>query len=80
MKCPYCGKDNNIVADSRERKTGIQRKRKCQSCGGSFRTFEYIAFTKEQKRTAAKELSSNVEEHTRPREEVLKVAIATMYE
>lgn len=41
MKCPKCGIDNNIVADSRSR-GGVQRRiRVCRECGHRFTTTEY---------------------------------------
>ncbi len=42
MECPFCGKIDNGVIDSRPTKegTGIRRRRKCLACAGRFTTFE----------------------------------------
>lgn len=44
MKCPYCGKSETAVIDSREapESDAIRRRRSCQSCGKRFTTFERI--------------------------------------
>lgn len=48
MNCPYCGKDNNVVADSHQYNKRIdhgeciRRKRKCVECGRFFWTTEEI--------------------------------------
>ena len=43
MKCPNCKADNNIVIDSRNNKTGGQKRiRQCISCGTRFKTREEI--------------------------------------
>ena len=44
MKCPFCGKDDTQVKDSRASDDGgsIRRRRLCTSCGSRFTTFERI--------------------------------------
>jgi len=44
MKCPYCGKLEDKVVDSRASRDGttIRRRRECISCGGRFTTYETI--------------------------------------
>ncbi len=44
MKCPFCGKLDNKVIDSRLTKHGdaIRRRRKCIICGRRFTTYEHI--------------------------------------
>ncbi|MBF0202176.1 MAG: transcriptional repressor NrdR [Desulfamplus sp.] len=44
MKCPYCGKLNNRVIDSRlsRTETEIRRRRECQECSRRFTTFESV--------------------------------------
>jgi len=44
MKCPYCGKDNTKVIDSRPADDGasIRRRRECDSCGKRFTTYEKV--------------------------------------
>jgi len=44
MKCPYCGKVEDKVIDSRISGEGvsIRRRRECLSCGKRFTTYEYI--------------------------------------
>ncbi|VBB45974.1 transcriptional regulator NrdR [Desulfatiglans anilini] len=44
MKCPYCGKINNKVIDSRLSKDGrmIRRRRECLACGRRFTTYEKL--------------------------------------
>ena len=44
MKCPYCGKDDTRVVDSRptDDNTSIRRRRVCDSCGKRFTTYEKI--------------------------------------
>ncbi len=44
MKCPYCGKLNNRVVDSRlsRTETEIRRRRECQECTRRFTTFETV--------------------------------------
>ena len=44
MRCPYCGKEDTQVKDSRASEDGatIRRRRLCTSCGSRFTTFERI--------------------------------------
>ena len=44
MKCPFCGRDNTRVVDSRpvEDTNSIRRRRMCESCGKRFTTHEVI--------------------------------------
>ncbi len=44
MKCPYCGRDNDKVIESRTSSdsTSIRRRRECLSCGGRFTSYERI--------------------------------------
>lgn len=42
MKCPKCGEESRVT-DSRERMTGIYRRRKCLGCGYKFSSFEVVA-------------------------------------
>ena len=44
MRCPYCGKDEDKVVDSRPRDDGraIRRRRSCLKCGRRFTTIEEI--------------------------------------
>ena len=44
MRCPFCGKDDTQVKDSRASDDGgsIRRRRSCTSCGSRFTTFERI--------------------------------------
>ena len=44
MRCPFCAHDDSQVKDSRptEDNTAIRRRRKCDSCGGRFTTFERV--------------------------------------
>lgn len=44
MKCPFCGKDNTRVVDSRPvgDNTAIRRRRLCDSCGKRFTSFEKV--------------------------------------
>ncbi len=43
MKCPYCGKENSRVIDSRPTDDGsIRRRRQCDSCGKRFTTYENV--------------------------------------
>lgn len=47
MKCPYCGKLENRVVDSRLNKdyTITRRRRLCESCGRRFTTYERLEVT-----------------------------------
>lgn len=44
MKCPYCGKDNTRVVDSRpvDENSAIRRRRMCDVCGKRFTTYEKV--------------------------------------
>ncbi len=43
MKCPFCGKDNTKVIDSRPTDdSSIRRRRQCEICGKRFTTYEKI--------------------------------------
>ena len=43
MKCPFCGKDNTKVIDSRPTDdSSIRRRRQCESCGKRFTTYEKV--------------------------------------
>lgn len=44
MLCPYCGKPQTSVIDSRESKEGhsIRRRRQCDICGKRFTTYERV--------------------------------------
>ncbi|MCD8198346.1 MAG: transcriptional regulator NrdR [Lachnospiraceae bacterium] len=44
MKCPYCGKDNTRVIDSRPADEGdsIRRRRECDECHKRFTTYEKV--------------------------------------
>src|SRR5512143_3754594 len=45
MQCPYCGKEQNRVIDTRESDETIRRRRECIGCGRRFTTYERIAQT-----------------------------------
>lgn len=44
MKCPYCGKDETVVVDSREAEdqNSIRRRRACGTCDKRFTTYERV--------------------------------------
>ena len=44
MKCPFCGKTDTQVKDSRDTvdETAIRRRRECPDCGGRFTTYERV--------------------------------------
>lgn len=43
MKCPFCGKDNTKVIDSRPTDdSAIRRRRQCGACGKRFTTYEKV--------------------------------------
>ncbi len=44
MRCPFCGRDNTRVIDSRtaEESNSIRRRRQCDQCGKRFTTYEKI--------------------------------------
>jgi transcriptional repressor NrdR len=45
MQCPFCGKDQSKVIDTRESDATIRRRRECTHCGRRFTTYERIAQT-----------------------------------
>ncbi len=45
MRCPFCGKDENKVIDTRENEETIRRRRECLNCKRRFTTYERIAQT-----------------------------------
>lgn len=44
MRCPFCGKDDTAVLESRvsEEGKGIRRRRECIKCGKRFTTYESV--------------------------------------
>src|SRR5919109_5492591 len=44
VRCPWCGRDDDRVVDSREVESGgaVRRRRECLSCHRRFTTFERI--------------------------------------
>jgi transcriptional repressor NrdR len=44
MRCPYCGKNDDKVIDSRATDAGkaIRRRRVCNDCGKRFTTYEHV--------------------------------------
>ncbi|MFU0826633.1 MAG: transcriptional regulator NrdR [Lachnoclostridium sp.] len=44
MKCPFCGKENTRVIDSRpaDDNSSIRRRRQCDECGKRFTTYEKV--------------------------------------
>jgi transcriptional repressor NrdR len=44
MKCPFCGRAEDRVVDSREARVGdtIRRRRQCEHCGRRFTTYERL--------------------------------------
>ncbi len=44
MKCPYCGREEDKVIDSRSVQEGkaVRRRRQCLSCSKRFTTYEYV--------------------------------------
>ncbi len=44
MKCPYCGKEQDKVIDSRGVQEGkaVRRRRQCLACAKRFTTYEYV--------------------------------------
>jgi len=44
MRCPWCGREDDKVVDSRPAEQGaaIRRRRQCRSCGRRYTTFERI--------------------------------------
>lgn len=45
MHCPFCGKQENKVIDTRESDQTIRRRRECLECGRRFTTYERVAQT-----------------------------------
>ncbi|MBI5653061.1 MAG: transcriptional repressor NrdR [Chloroflexi bacterium] len=45
MQCPFCGKPNNKVIDTREADENIRRRRQCLNCNKRYTTYERIAQT-----------------------------------
>ncbi len=45
MQCPYCGKPENKVIDTRESDESIRRRRQCLHCNKRYTTYERIAQT-----------------------------------
>ena len=44
MRCPYCGREDNRVVDSRpvEENNSVRRRRVCDGCGRRFTTYEKV--------------------------------------
>ncbi len=42
MNCPFCGRDETKVTDSRPESDGIRRRRECLGCGRRFTTLERV--------------------------------------
>jgi transcriptional repressor NrdR len=42
MKCPYCGKPDSKVIDSRDVNDGVRRRRQCLNCKARFTTYERL--------------------------------------
>ncbi len=42
MNCPYCGKRDSRVIDSRSVDDGVRRRRKCLACSARFTTYERV--------------------------------------
>lgn len=42
MRCPYCGRSDSKVTDSRDTEDGVRRRRQCLSCGQRFTTYERL--------------------------------------
>ncbi len=42
MQCPYCGKEDTKIIDSRSSERKKRRRRECTNCGGRFTTFEVV--------------------------------------
>jgi len=43
MRCPHCESDKHKVLDTRSAGDAIRRRRRCESCGLRFTTYEHIA-------------------------------------
>lgn len=46
MRCPKCGSGETRVVDSREAADSVRRRRRCESCGNKFTTYERIESTR----------------------------------
>ncbi len=42
MQCPFCGKGDTRVVDSREAEDATRRRRECEKCGKRFTTYERL--------------------------------------
>jgi transcriptional repressor NrdR len=42
VNCPYCGKQESRVIDSRSLDVGVRRRRRCLACNGRFTTYERV--------------------------------------
>ena len=45
MKCPFCGKKDTRVIDTREVGEGVRRRRECKICRQRFTSYERVATT-----------------------------------
>lgn len=45
MKCPKCGADRPLIADSRHTADGVRRRRKCRRCGKRWYTLELAEYS-----------------------------------
>jgi len=45
VKCPYCGKKDTRVIDTRDIGEGVRRRRECKTCHQRFTTYERVAKT-----------------------------------
>ncbi len=43
MRCPYCTGAKHKVIDTREAGDAIRRRRRCETCGERFTTYEHVA-------------------------------------
>jgi transcriptional repressor NrdR len=43
MRCPHCGHTQHRVIDTRDAGEDIRRRRRCDSCGQRFTTYEHVA-------------------------------------
>ncbi len=43
MRCPHCGHTQHKVIDTRDTGDDIRRRRRCDSCGRRFTTYEHVA-------------------------------------
>ena len=49
LMCPKCGKEENVVVNSRTVQNTIRRRRECEWCGTRFTTYEGIEITSKRK-------------------------------